>query len=241
MITIFIRTVILFLLTVLVIRVMGKRQLAQLQPYEVVITLMIAELAAIPMGDVSISLFSGVVSVLTLLFVHSMITLVTFKSQRVRGFICGKPSVLIRSGKLQVQELERLCFDLNDLLESMRTQGILSIADVGSAILETNGTLNVFPSSSARPATTAELGIESGYEGIPLILILDSVVQDEALSIAGLDRTWLSQKLKALSISSEKRVLLASLDTEGRLFVQEQGERGKLHVISVLKPEEVVW
>lgn len=241
MITVFLRTLLLFVITVLVIRAMGKRQLAQLQPFEVVITLMIAELAAVPMGDVSISLFSGVISILTLLFAHALISVLSFKSERIRAFVCGKPSILIRRGQLQIKELERLCFDLNDLLEGMRSQGIVNISDVGSAILETNGTLNVFAKSDERPPTTKEMNIAPGYEGIPLVLILDGVVQDECLTLGGFDRTFLKSKLRELDVTDERRVLLASLDTQGMLYVQEKGERGRMIVRQILPPEQVTW
>lgn len=241
MITVFLRTVILFIVTVLVVRAMGKRQLAQLQPFEVVITLMIAELAAVPMGDVSISLFSGVVSILTLLFLHALISILSFKSERFRAFICGKPSVLIRRGKLQTEELKRMCFDLNDLLESMRSQGILNIADVGSAVLETNGTLNVFPTAQARTPTTQELGLSPGYDGIPLVLVLDGVVQEEALSLGQLSRSWLASALSAMGAPAIDQILLASLDTQGRLYVQEKGPRGRMRIAQALKESAVCW
>lgn len=241
MLTIFLRTLILFFLTILVVRAMGKRQLAQLQPFEVVITLMIAELAAIPMSDVGISLFSGVISILTLLFAHALISLLSYKSERFRSFICGKPTVLVRRGRVQEETLDRLCFDLNDLLEGMRSQGMLNIAEVESAILETNGTLNVFPKSSARPPQTRELHIDAGYEGIPLVLILDGVVQTEALALGKLSRAWLSGVLRDMGVRAPERVLLASLDTAGRLYVQEKGPRGRLHVIQALEAEQVCW
>lgn len=241
MITIFIRTLILFFLTILVIRAMGKRQLAQLQPFEVVITLMIAELAAVPMGDVSISLFSGVISILTLLFAHALISLLSYKSERFRSFVCGKPNVLIRHGRMQHSEMERLCFDLSDLLEGMRSQGVLNIADVECAILETNGTLNVFPKAQARPAHAGELGLSVGYEGVPLVLILDGVVQTEALTLGKLDRAWLTDVLRTAGVLAPERVLLASVDTAGRLYLQEKGLRGRLYVAKVLDADSVCW
>lgn len=241
MLTIFLRTLILFFLTILVVRAMGKRQLAQLQPFEVVITLMIAELAAIPMSDVGISLFSGVISILTLLFAHAAISLLSFKSERFRSFFCGKPTVLIRHGRVQEDELKRLCFDLNALLEGMRSQGVLNIAEVESAILETNGTLNVFSKASARPPQTQELGLETGYDGIPLVIILDGVVQTEALALGQLSRAWLMDALRNTGVLAPERVLLASLDTAGRLYLQEKGPRGRLHIIKALEAEQVCW
>ena len=241
MITTAIRTLVLFALTTLVIRAMGKRQLAQLQPFEVVITLMIAELAALPVDGSGVSLFSGVVAILTLLFAHALISVISLKSQRFRAFICGKPTVLIRHGQLQQRELRRLCFDLNDLFEGMRAQGILDIADVETAILETNGTLNVFPKAAKRPPNCEEAGLPPIYEGIPLVLVLDGLVQREALSLARVSRQWLTDKLRLLRIASTAHVLFASLDTQGRLFVQEKGANGKQHVMKVMDEHHVSW
>ena len=241
MITVFVRTLVLFALTILVIRAMGKRQLAQLQPFEVVITLMIAELAAVPMGDVSISLFSGVISILTLLFAHALISVLSFKSERFRRFICGKPSVLVRDGQIQHDQLQRLCLDLNDLLEGMRSQGILNIADVGSALLETNGTLNVFARGEARAPSAREMGLDAGYDGIPLVLILDGAVQDETLALGRLSREWLLATLRSVGVPAPQRVLLASLDTQGRLYIQEKGPRGRMQVVKALEKDRVCW
>ena len=241
MITTAVRTLLLFALTTIVIRAMGKRQLAQLQPFEVVITLMIAELAALPVDGSGVSLFSGVVAILTLLFAHALISVISLKSQRFRAFICGKPTVLVRHGQLQQAELRRLCFDLNDLLEGMRAQGILDIAEVETAILETNGALNVFPKSDKRPPNCEEVGLPPIYEGIPLVLVLDGTVQREALSLARVSRQWLTDRLHTLQIASPTSVLLASLDTQGRLFVQEKGVDGKQHFVKAMDENRVCW
>lgn len=241
MITTLVRTLVLFSLTIVVMRAMGKRQLAQLQPFEIVITLMIAELAALPIGTSDVSLLSGVTAILTLLFAHALICALSLKSQRFRSFICGKPAVLMRHGQLQEHELKRLCFDINDLFEAMRAQGILNIADVESVILETSGALNVFPKSSARPPMTQELGLSPAYEGIPLVLVLDGAVQEEALSLAGLSRQWLLHALNEVRIPSPGVVLLASLDTQGRLFVQEKGPRTQVHLFKALDEKSVSW
>ena len=145
MLTGFLRTVILFFVTTIVLRLMGKRQLAELQPYEVVITLMISDLATQPMNDVEIPLLSGVVPILTLLLMHSLLSSLSFWSIRLRAIICGRPSVLVRNGRICEDELSRLCFDLSDLMEGIRSQGLIGLQETGSVILETNGALSVLP------------------------------------------------------------------------------------------------
>lgn len=242
MLTGFIRTVILFLVTAIVVRLMGKRQLAQLQPYEVVIMLMISDLATLPMNDVETPLLTGVVSILTLLVLHSLFALLSFISVRLRELICGRPSVLVRDGKICEKELSRICFDLSDLLEGIRSQGIVSLKETGSVILETNGALSVFPSAANRPATRSEMGLPDLYDGIPLTLILDGQMQRRVLRIAGLDEGWLRRLLQAHGVRRDADVLIAALDTQGALLVQEKGENGRLFTVeSAIDKAKVRW
>lgn len=241
MLTGFIRTVILFLVTTVVLRLMGKRQLAQLQPYEVVITLMISDLATQPMSDVEIPLLSGVVSILTLLLMHSLLSFLSFWSMPLRAIICGRPSVLVRNGRICEDELSRLCFDLSDLMEGIRSQGFSGLQEMGSVILETNGALSVIPSAENRPATRGEQGLEKKYDGIPLTLILDGKMQRRMLSLCQKDENWLQGKLKDQGITRTKDVLVALLTTQGVLLVQEKGEGGRLIHIPAITEQEVAW
>lgn len=241
MLTGFIRTVILFFVTTIVLRLMGKRQLAQLQPYEVVITLMISDLATQPMNDVEIPLLNGVVSILTLLLMHSLLSTLAFWSIRLRSIICGRPSVLVRNGKICEDELSRLCFDLSDLMEGIRSQGLIGLQETGSVVLETNGALSVFPAAENRPATRGEQGLEKKYDGIPLTLILDGKIQKRTLALCGKDEAWLCAQLAAQSVTRTKDVLVALLNTQGVLLVQEKGDDGRLLNIPVMTAEEVAW
>ena len=237
----FLRTIILFFVTAVVLRLMGKRQLAQLQPYEVVITLMISDLATLPMADVEIPLLSGVVSILTLLLVHSLLSALSYCSVHMRRIICGRPSVLVRDGKICEKELARLCFDLSDLMEGMRSGGVIGLGEVGSVVLETNGSLSVFPAADHRPATRREMDLPQIYDGIPLTLILDGRIQERSMRIAGLDAGWLRRILQAQGIERDGDVLIATLDTQGSLLVQEKGSEGRLMTLPVMKSGQVRW
>ena len=241
MLTGFLRTVILFFVTTIVLRLMGKRQLAQLQPYEVVITLMISDLATQPRGDVEIPLLGGVVAIVTLLLMHSLLSSLSFWSIRLRSIICGRPSVLVRNGRICEDELKRLCFDLSDLMEGIRSQGLLGLHETGSVILETNGALSVCPAAENRPATRGEMGMEKTYDGIPLTLILDGRIQHRTLALSGRDEAWLMTLLSGQRIDKAKDVLVALLNTQGVLLVQEYGSGGRLLHIEAMKPEEVTW
>ena len=220
MLTGFLRTIVLFSVTAVVLRLMGKRQLAQLQPYEVVITLMISDLATLPMADVEIPLLSGVVSILTLLLVHSLLSALSYASVRMRRIICGRPSVLVRDGKICEKELARLCFDLSDLMEGMRS---------------------VVPSADKRPATRGEMHLPPVYDGIPLTLILDGQMQERSMRIAGLEPGWLRRILQDHGVARDKDVLIATLDTQGSLLVQEKGGEGRLLTFNAIEPGQVRW
>ena len=241
MLTGFVRTLVLFFVTTAVLRLMGKRQLAELQPYEVVITLMISDLATLPMSDVEIPLLGGVVAILTLLLLHSLLSVLSFVSIPLRRIICGRPSVLVRRGRICEQELSRLCFDLSDLMEGIRSAGFIGLHETGCVVLETNGTLSVFPSSDASPVTRGDRGMAARYDGVPLTLILDGKIQRRTLQIAGRDGEWLHGLLRSAGIAREEDVLVAALDTQGMLLVQEKGEHGRVMNIRAMKPEEVCW
>ena len=241
MLNAFFRTTILFFVTAIVLRLMGKRQLAELQPYEVVITLMISDLATLPMSDVEMPLLSGVVSIVTLLILHSLLSVLSFASMRMRAVICGRPSVLVRDGKICEKELSRLCFDLSDLMEGIRSAGLIGLHETGCVVLETNGTLSVFPSSDNTPVTRGDQKIPPVYDGIPLTLILDGRIQDRPMRIGGFDTGWLMRILKGQGIERAEDVLIAALDTQGKLLVQEKGDQGRLLSLKVLDGCEVKW
>ena len=237
----FFRTTILFFVTAIVLRLMGKRQLAELQPYEVVITLMISDLATLPMSDVEIPLLGGVVAILTLLFLHSLLSALSYASVRMRALICGRPSVLVRDGRICEKELSRLCFDLSDLMEGIRSAGLIGLHETGCVVLETNGTLSVFPSSDSAPVTRGDQELPGVYDGIPLTLILDGKIQQRPLLLSGKDTGWLMRILSGQGIVRAQDVLIAALDTQGNLLLQEKGEGGRLMTIKVLGGSEVKW
>ena len=241
MLTGILRTIILFFVTTVVLRLMGKRQLAQLQPYEVVITLMISDLATQPMDDVEIPLLGGLIAILTLLLMHSLLSLLSFWSIRLRAIICGRPSVLVRNGRICEDELSRLCFDLSDLMEGIRSQGLSGLHETGSVILETNGALSVFPASENRPVTRGEQGLPPQYDGIPLTLILDGKLQERTLALSGKDAGWLRRILQGQGIEQDKDVLIALLNTQGELLIQEKGKSGRLIRVQAMPAGEVRW
>jgi len=222
---IFARTIILFLLVMIVIRVMGKRQIGELQPFELVLAIMIAELATVPMEDKEIPLINGIIPILTLLLLQVIITFISLKSDKLRGLISGTPSVLIENGKIIESELRKLRYNLTDLLEQLRLKNFPNIADIEYAILETSGELSIIPKSQKRPVTPEDLNIHTAYEGLTLPLIMDGHVKLNNLQKLNLDTKWLNAELNKFGIKSTTEVLLASLDTKGELYIQKKGTK----------------
>lgn len=224
---VFIRTLILYGIVVVVMRVMGKRQIGQLQPFELVVAIMISELAAVPMQNTGIPLINGIIPILTLLIAQIVMSFISLKSTKARALICGKPSILIENGKIKESELQNEMYTLNDLLEQLRSKNISNIADVEFAVLETNGQLSILPKSQKRPLNPEDLNIPTKYEGIPLDLIIDGDISYKNLKKANLNETWLREQLMNFGIENPKQVLFASLDPNGNLYYQRKLEDGR--------------
>ncbi len=220
-----VRTIILYLIIVLVLRVMGKRQIGQLQPFELVIILMISELAAIPSQDTGIPLIAGLLPVLILLLLGVTISQISLKSETARGIICGTPTILIDKGHILEDELRKLRYNLSDLLEQLRVKNIPDIADVEFAILETNGQLSVIPKSIKRPVNPEDLQLNIPGEGLPYTLIMDGVVQHQNFAKVGVNMEWLEQELQKANIKDYRDVLIASFGAKGKLFIQEKEKK----------------
>jgi uncharacterized membrane protein YcaP (DUF421 family) len=219
---VFTRTLILYLLVVIVMRIMGKRQIGQLQPFELAVAIMISELAAIPMQNTGIPLIYGIIPILTLLIAQIVLSFLSLKSSKARGIICGKPNILIENGKIKEENLRRELYTLNDLLEQLRIKNVPNISDVEFAILETNGQLSVIPKSLKRPIIPEDLNLSIKYEGLPLDLVIDGDIIHKNLEKAKLNEDWLSSELARLGINDVKEVLFASIDSSGNLFYQQK-------------------
>ena len=240
MIAILIRSVLLVCFAILAMRLMGKRQIGQLQPFELVIAIMIADLASTPMASLDIPLWHGIVPLFITVALHQLFTLLSLKSQRLRAFFSGRPTVVINRGKIDFHALEKLCFNLNDLLEELRAFGILSPTEVGTAIMETSGKLSVFPKSQSRPLTPRDMGLPTGYEGIPLTLVMDGRVQKSNLPLCGRDQAWLMKHLRRLGFEHTRDVLLCYLDMDGRITAHAYGGAPPVSARAMAQ-DEVMW
>ena len=215
----FVRTIILYILVLVVMRFMGKREIGQLQPFELAISIMIADLATLPMAEPGIPITNGIIPILGLLVMHLIISIINIKSLRVREIICGKPSILIYRGKIQEENMRKERFTINELEERLRDNNIFNIGDVEYAILETSGQVTVIPKPNKRPATPEDFNIEPKYEGIPYDLVVDGKVEYENLSKIGKNYKWLQKQTEKFGIQPEE-ALIVTIDGDNNFYCQ---------------------
>ena len=223
MFVVLIRTVVLYLLIIVGIRLLGKRQVGELEPSELTLALIIADLASVPMQDYGIPLLTGIIPILTLLSLTMILSVLTMKSIRFRTLMCGRPSIVVRDGKVDQGEMRRNRLTVDELLEELRGQGYTDLAGVKYGILETNGRLSVLPYAEQRPATARQLGLESRETGLPVVIISDGRILQDNLKRRGLDLSWLDKQLAARGLSSPTQVFLLTVDQSGNTYCIRKG------------------
>lgn len=217
----FFRTIILYILVLIVMRLMGKREIGQLQPFELAISIMIADLASIPMTDPGIPISNGIIPILGLLVMHLIISLINIKSIKARGVICGKPSILIYRGKINEKALRKERFTVNELQERLRGKDVMNLEDVEYAILETSGEVTVIQKPNKRNTIPEDFGINPEYEGIPYDLIVDGKIMYQNLNIIEKDKNWLEEQVEKFGFKI-KDTLIATINGKGQFFCQEK-------------------
>ena len=196
MILSYLRTLLLYLVLILAVRLMGKRQIGEMEPAEFVVTMLVANLAAIPMQDGAIPLYSGLVPILTVLGLELVLSGITLTSVPIRRLLCGKPVILIDNGKILQENLRKTRITLDELTGHLQEKDVLDIHTVQFAILETNGNLSVFPYPREKPASAKDAGVEAGKQYLPVTIIEDGYLSKENLALAGKDENWLKKALK---------------------------------------------
>ena len=204
----YMRTIILYLTMILVIRLLGKRQIGQMEPSEFVVTMMIANLATIPMEDDGIALFAGIVPICVILGAELVLSWLNLKSSKIRRLLCGKPVILIDNGNILQQNLRKTRITLDELTGHLREKDVLDITCVQFAILETNGNLSVFPYPKEMPASARDAGIRVRQQALPVTIVSDGELMEQNLSIAGKDRQWVQRILEENHASLQDTWLL---------------------------------
>ena len=224
MVIAFLRTIILYTFIIAGIRLMGKRQVGELEPSELVLALLIADLAAVPMQDFGIPLLTGLIPILTLLCLTMALSVLTMKSVRFRAVLCGRPSVIVENGKLRQREMQKNRFTLDELMEELRMKGITDLSTVKYAILETNGQISVLPYAAQQPVTAQQMGLNPQEPGLPMVLINDGRVIDRALHSRGLNEEWLEKQLRQHHVKRTEDVFLLTVDEENTVYLAKKEE-----------------
>ena len=219
----FFRAIVLYLIVLVVMRLMGKREIGQLQPFELAISIMIADLASIPMTEIGIPIFNGIVPILGLLVMHLILSLINLKSLKAREIICGKPSILIYRGKINEKELKKERFTINELEERLRGNNVVNLGDVEYAILETSGQVTVIQKPEKRNTIPEDFNIVPEYEGIPYDLVVDGKVMNKNLKAIGKNYNWLKKQVEKFDIKLEE-ALVVTIDGKGQIFCQKKEE-----------------
>ena len=215
----FFRAIVLYIIVLIVMRLMGKREIGQLQPFELAISIMIADLATIPMTETGIPIFNGIIPILGLLVMHLIISIINLKSLKAREIICGKPSILIYRGKINEEALKKERFTINELQERLRGNDVVNLGDVEYAILETSGEVTVIQKPEKRNTIPEDFNIKPDYEGIPYDLVIDGKIMNKNLKIIGKNYTWLKKQVEKFGIKPEE-ALIVTIDGEDKFFCQ---------------------
>ena len=222
MIISYLRTVLLYLILIMVIRLMGKRQIGQMEPSEFVVTMLVANLASIPMQDGGIPLFSGLVPILTVLGIELVLSALSMRSIWFRKILCGKPVILVENGNILQDNLRKTRVTLDELTGHLREKDVLDLRSVQYAILETNGNLSVFPYPKDRPASAKEAGIQAREQHLPITIISDGKILQENMTKAKKDTQWLQRVLKEQQAKTEETWLLTVDEADHILFYRKE-------------------
>lgn len=221
MILIFVRTIIIYILVLFVMRFMGKREIGQMQPFELVIAIMIADLASTPMSEIGIPILYGVIPILSLLLMHVIISVINLKSIKMREIICGKPRILIYRGKIDETAMIQENFTINELQERLRVNNVNNLGDVEFAILETSGQISVVLKPEKRALKPEDFDIQAEYEGIAYDLVIDGKIMGDNLNKINKDYNWLKTEVGKFNMKPED-ALVVVLNGDGTIFCQKK-------------------
>ncbi|MBE5746183.1 MAG: DUF421 domain-containing protein [Clostridiales bacterium] len=228
MFTLIARCIIIYTVVLIVFRLMGKRQLGELQPFEFVITLIVADLATLPMADTSIPLIHGIVPLITLLLIHFVISFLMRKSIWFRKLVSGKPIIIISPNGIDYENLKKLNLNLNDIQESLRNLNYFNFDDIEYAIVETNGKITAIPKAKITPATKEDLNINCSENRLFMIIVSDGKIVKENMVLAKIDENFILKQIKRAGENKIKDILVFTLDNDGNMYIQAKNKPYKI-------------
>lgn len=218
--TLIFRSIIIYVLVLLLLRLMGKRQLGQMQPFELVIMLIIADLATIPMAETALPLIHGIIPILTLAVIHYALSLLSRKSIFFRKVINGKPQIIITPNGVEHSALKELNLNFSDLMEGIRAAGYFNLEEILYAIMQTNGTITVLPRSHYAPLTAEDMNIEKEESSLPVVMYSEGKILTENIKLAKIDSDFLENEIKFAGFKSLKDIILITMNSKGKMYIQ---------------------
>lgn len=208
MLIVFLRAIILYFIIIVCIRLMGKRQIGELQPSELVITILMSNIATLPIEDINIPMLMGIIPIFTLVCLDVFMSQLSMRSRRIRRFFSGTPKIIISNGAVDEEAMRKLRYTIDDLLESLREVQVFDIAEVQLAIVETTGKISVYQKKQHQPATAETLGIDIQSINPPKLIVADGEIIEHTLNYIGLDEQWLMKTLEKENCSIENVFIL---------------------------------
>lgn len=222
------RTLFIYFFVLIVLRLMGKREIGKLSVFDLVVSIMMAELAIVVIENPEISMLRGILPIIVLMLTQIILSYVTLKSKKIRDLVEGSPAVLIANGEIRDDEMRRQRYTVDDLLVQLREKNISNVSDVEFAILETSGKLSVFPKPSQLPATKEDLNIQGqDYYGLPITVISDGRTMSQNLKKINKDDQWLKKEIVKHGYGKIEEVYFASIDHTGKMFIDPKDRKGK--------------
>jgi len=225
MLLLIVRTMILYIFIFFALKALGKRQIGELEPIELVVILIISETTAIAIQSNGIPLFYSIVPTAALCILQIFISLINLKSMRLRNFLYGRPAVFIKNGLVQQEEMRRLRVNISDLMEQLRCQGIFNINDVEFALLENNGDLSTYLKRDKQPLTVGDIIPDCPKETPPIGIIFDGVLNIDNLKSCGRDDNWLKEQLKNEGINNPSDIFVGGIDEQGKFYYQKKEQK----------------
>jgi uncharacterized membrane protein YcaP (DUF421 family) len=222
--TALIRTILVYLFLIIGIRLLGKRQVGEMEPSELVLAMLISDLAAVPMQDFALPLMAGLIPIITLLCITMILSVLALKSIRFRKLLYGAPTIVVKDGKVLPKAMNKVRMSVDELMQELRLQGVTDYQTVKYAILETSGQVSVVLNNADQPATAAQLRANPVETGLPLILINDGRLMEEHLKRRGLEQVWLEKELKKHGFRRYDQVFLMTIDESGQVYVVAKEE-----------------
>lgn len=227
--TLICRSLILYIVILFLIRLMGKRQIAEMQPFELVITLIIADLATIPMAETTLPLIQGIVPLLTLVCVHYLLCLLSRKSLFCRKLFNGKPIILVDPDGVNYENMQKVNMNFNDLMEGLHTAGYFNLEELLYVILQTNGTMTVLTRAQYAPLTASDLQIQKEQASLPMIIVTKGKILKDNLIKAKIDDDFLNSQIKRVGFNSIKEILILTINNNGKMYIQ--GKKGSFQTL----------